>query len=525
MPEVSSSIQIALAVVLILYVIGLLALSIYANTRVNNEEDYLVAGRRLPLFLAWGTLMATWFGAASMVGACQAARDEGVLGTVLDPFACGVTLILAGLFFAKPLWEMKLLTMGDFYRQQYGTKAEILASVIQVFGYFAWIASQYTALAAIQHAYFGIPMYYGVMIAALVTMSYTMIGGMWSVTLTDTLQLVIALLGLVILSVAVFNHVGEGSTMAGIQTMFEKTPTERITLLPSGSAIVVLAWMGAWATGLFGNIPGQDLQQRVFAANGPGTARKACVLAGILYLAFGMLPVGLGLCSHLTHPAGEGVDEASILPQMAQAFLSPVMIVVFTVSVVSMIVSTATSAVLAPAAILGHNLLGRLRIFDGHHLFMERLSVMIVTAGGFFLASFDEEILGLLAVSLEIALVGLFVPLVMAMYGKPKGQLPAILAMSLGTGMWAIRFLFEEVYAPLPDDSELDYDVYLQTVLYAPEQVGPLLSRLAGIWGLIPANLLGFGMSFLGYFIGQLLTPKPMEKTAEELLEGDENSE
>ena len=90
------------------YVVFLLGISIYASRKVESEADYVVAGRRLPLFLAWGTLIATWFGAATMFAAAGAAREEGMLGVVLDPLACAGTLVLAGVFFARPLWRMEL---------------------------------------------------------------------------------------------------------------------------------------------------------------------------------------------------------------------------------------------------------------------------------------------------------------------------------------------------------------------------------------------------------------------------------
>jgi hypothetical protein len=114
------------------YVLFLLAISIYATGKVKDEADYVVAGRRLPLFLAWGTLIATWFGAAAMFAAAGAAREEGLLGVVLDPFACAGTLVLAGVFFARPLWRMELYTMADFYRVKYGKAAEIVGACIQV---------------------------------------------------------------------------------------------------------------------------------------------------------------------------------------------------------------------------------------------------------------------------------------------------------------------------------------------------------------------------------------------------------
>ena len=83
--DLSPAAKSLLAVALCGYVIFLLAISIFASRRVETEADYLVAGRRLPLFLAWGTLIATWFGAATMFAAAGAVREDGLLGVILDP--------------------------------------------------------------------------------------------------------------------------------------------------------------------------------------------------------------------------------------------------------------------------------------------------------------------------------------------------------------------------------------------------------------------------------------------------------
>lgn len=165
-----------LATIVIIYLLCLLLVSLYARQRIQSEEDYLVAGRRLPLFLAWGTLLATWFGAATMNGAAEAARHEGMRGTVLDPFASGLALIVAGLFFAKPLWEMKLLTLADFYASRFGRRAEFVASLIMVPGYFGWIAAQFIALADLQSSFFNIPSVPAMFIAFSVILAYTLIG-------------------------------------------------------------------------------------------------------------------------------------------------------------------------------------------------------------------------------------------------------------------------------------------------------------------------------------------------------------
>ncbi|MFN0195204.1 MAG: sodium:solute symporter family protein [Planctomycetaceae bacterium] len=507
---------IALTVALLIYLFGLVALSLFATKKVETEEDYLVAGRRLPLFLAWGTLLATWYGAASMMGASQAARDSGLIGVILDPFACAVTLVLSGMFFAVPLWEMKLLTIADFYRIKYGVKSEITSCLIQVPSYFGWIAAQYIALGAVMHAYYNIPLKYGILIGAGVTLFYTMIGGMWSVTLTDTAQIVVALAGLVVLAYSTFTQLGNSvagtpSFQAGWDVFmnYAEANPEKFTLWPTAGLASYMAWIGAWSTGLFGNLPGQDLNQRIFSSKDSWTARWACILAGVVYLIFGLIPVTLGLISNITHPHD---IEGKILPVMAGTFLSPAMAVIFVVSFVSIVVSTATSAVLAPATILGHNLLGRVKFFQGHHLLLDRVCVLLISLGGLFMAFSGESIMGLLDVSLSIALAALFIPLAMGIYGKPRGEMSGVLSMVLGFIFWITRYAVEKMIYSLPEGSELDYHDYLAS-LCPVETAGAFLHQCVLWYGVIPADLQGMFASLLGYFLGQWICGRPPKTT------------
>ena len=491
-----------LATVLILYLVALLALSLYANRRVQDEEDYLVAGRRLPLWLAWGTLLATWFGAATVLGAAEAARVEGLRGTILDPFASGVALVLAGLFFARPLWEMRLLTLADFYGRKFGPRAEVLASIIMIPGYFGWIAAQFIALAGIQETFFGIPPSIGIFIACGVVLTYTMIGGMWSVTLTDTLQIVVVLITLLILAVATLNQLG-GGIFGGCERLFEETPSDMLTLLPVAGTAAWVAWTATWANGALGNIPGQDLMQRVFAAQDATTARRACIIAGAVYIGFGLLPVMLGLASRILLPEDQDGD---ILAVLASQFLTPVLSVVFVVSLVSIIISTCTSAVLSPAAVLGHNLLGRMRVFHKRGLLVDRLSVLLVATAGVATAFSGKTILELLELSLSITFVSLFVPLVMGLYGRQtKRELPALLAMAFGFVVWLPREFFEIAVLPMPDDAAGSYPDFVFESMKDRQWPAPMCSVVFGCV-LLPSAISGVIASLLGYSLGQKLT-------------------
>jgi solute:Na+ symporter, SSS family len=506
LPELSSDSTRMLKIAMGVYALFLLGVSLVAARRVKNEEDYVVAGRRLPLWLAWGTLMATWFGAATINAAAESAKSDGLQGVILDPFACSATLIFAGLFFAKPLWKMKLFTIADFYRQRYGPKAELIGSAIQVPSNFSWVALQYAALGHIFHVYFDIPFVQGVYWAAGLTMIYTMVGGMWSVTLTDALQLVIALFGLLALGYAVFAspELGNGSVIDGVNIAMEKVRAKHPTHLdffPSpdapGRTMLIMGWIGAWATGLFGCIPGQDLQQRVFASKDENVAVKACILAGVLYLVFGMVPVLLGLTSSVTLPDVEG----NPIPYLANKYLSSGMTIVLIVSVVAMIVSTATSAVLAPATILGHNLLNRIPGVSRSPLLRDRLCVVFVSAGGVALAMAGESLMGLLDIALSIHLVALFIPVAMGIYGKPRGELTAILAMTFGFAAWSIRFVTEKVLLPIPGNLADKYEYYNEYL--ADHFPIERLRTAASNWAVIPEDFYGFGCCVIGYLLGQ----------------------
>lgn len=497
-----------LAIVLGLYLIGIFGLSLYAGARVRDSEDYLVAGRRLPLYLAWGTLLATWFGAATVLGAAEAARNEGVRGTILDPFASAGALVIAGLFFAKPLWKMRLLTIPDFYARTFGGRAEMVASLVLVPGYFGWVAAQYVALAGIQQTYFGIDPSFGILVAAGVVLAYTLIGGMWSVTLTDTLQVAVVLVTLLILGATAMDHLGNGSILEGIGRLIAETPSDRLTLLPQPGAAAAIVWAGTLAAGLFGNIPGQDLMQRVFSARDARTASRACVLAGVIYLLFGLIPVALGLASRITLP---GEDEGQILAVLAAEYLTTPLTVIFVVSLVSIIVSTCTSAVLSPAAILAQNVLRRAPALRDPGLFTDRLAVTVVTAASAAVAFSGRTILELLELSLSSVLVALFVPLVGGLYLGARSQRAALWAMVAGIVVWLTRELMEGLLLPMPETHEAaTYAGYIGAE-YGSARIGGFASAALYVFALLPSAVSGTLASTLGFLLGSSMSPRPVD--------------
>ncbi len=454
-----------LGYVLVMYVIGFVS-----YRRVRTLEDYVVAGRRLPLSLAWMTLLATWFGAGTLLTAADEVRSDGLQAAALDPFGAGICLILAGAFVAAPLWRMSLLTLPEFYRRKYGPRAEFIAAVIMVPSYFGWIAAQFVALAEVMHLFFGIPVEWGLTLVAIVGTGYTLMGGMWSVTLTDALQIALVMGCLLILAATVLMRLGAGDPFGGVERLLREVPAEKLEVIPTKTFASFVGWLGVLATGALGNIPGQDLMQRVFASKSERVARRACFIAGTAYLSFGLLPLMLALAGSVIFPEG---DQVKILPALAHEFLSPSLAVIFVVAILSAVLSTIDSAILAPACILAQNVFPRFTHADP--LRTNRLAVLLVATSSLVLAYVGDDAYALLENAYLMPLAGLFVPLILGLYSTPQSGKAAVASMLAGISIWGIHFA-------------LGWENFLEGIL--PDR-----------WFALPIALVAPGFALLVFFI------------------------
>ena len=186
----------------VLYLLVSIGIGLYAATRVHNAKDFAVAGRHLPLPIVTATVFATWFGAETVLGISATFVKEGMGGVVADPFGASLCLILAGLFFANKLYRMNLLTIGDFYRARYNRAVEFIAAVCIVVSYLGWVSAQIMALGLVFHAVSGgaVSQDAGMVVGALIVLTYTTFGGMWSVALLDFVQMTVIMCGMLFIA-------------------------------------------------------------------------------------------------------------------------------------------------------------------------------------------------------------------------------------------------------------------------------------------------------------------------------------
>ena len=289
--------QLALGIGLVTFFTVMVGISVWASRRIHTAEDFIVAGRGLSGIMTTATIMATWYAAETILVTADAVRTDGIQITVLEPIGIGTCLILAGVVFARRLWETKLLTLADVVGARFGTIAEKLQAFVSI-SYIGWVAVQLLGLAGVLNVYFGLPISTGVILITTVLTLYTLVGGLWSVAMTDIVQLGLLLIGIVILTFRVLAELGDGP-LSGAAALFDQLDAELLVWVPTGSFEEMQTWVGLIFIGVFANVATQDLAQRMFAARSARTAARSTVAAGVLYIFLRRVPGSSRTCRQL----------------------------------------------------------------------------------------------------------------------------------------------------------------------------------------------------------------------------------
>ncbi|MCK7559720.1 sodium:solute symporter family protein [Chitinophaga sedimenti] len=432
-----------LSAFVILYLLVTILIGRWAAKRVHSAADFVVAGKNLPLGISACVIFATWFGSETMLGATAEYAQHGLLGVMEDPFGASLCLVLVGLFYARKLYRFNILTFCDFFRIRYGRKAELVSALLMVPSYFGWIAAQIVAMGIVVNKVMGIDQTVAMIASGGLVMAYTYMGGMWSVSVTDFIQTIMIIAGLIIITIIVVNQAG------GISTVIEKTPPQYFRFFPDRNFSDWLRYLAAWMTIGLGSIPQQDVFQRLMSSKSETVAVRSSFLGALMYFTIGSLPLLIILCARILYPALFHEDPEGILPTMVLQHGNLFIQILFFGALLSAIMSTTSGAILAPATVLGENIIRPFfkELSDKKFLFIIRLSVVAVSILSLFMAVGNGNIYELVGASSILSLVSLFVPLTAGLYWKAATNAGAIASILAGT---AAYFLAEWFNSEIP---------------------------------------------------------------------------
>jgi len=152
------------------------ALGVYYGKYVKSEEDYTVAGRRLPAIVLAGTLMATWMGSGTVVGGTNSlAYNYGPWVAIIFGIASPIGIIVL-YFLAGKIRELSKRTVPDILELKYGPAARLLGSLIIMLAYVGIVSYQFKGIGFVLNAILGISTETGTTIAAIVVILIALFG-------------------------------------------------------------------------------------------------------------------------------------------------------------------------------------------------------------------------------------------------------------------------------------------------------------------------------------------------------------
>ncbi|NEQ42188.1 MAG: sodium:solute symporter [Leptolyngbya sp. SIOISBB] len=417
---------------IITFLLGTLGIGVWASQQIKGDSvNFLVAGRGLALPLAGATLMAQSVDSNATLGNTDLSSEFGFWAGAALPVGLSLCLLLTGLFLAKPMNRMGLITIPDFYRVKYGRTVELIAACIMSVSFSFLLAGNLVAGGFMFQNFLGLSYFGGITLLAVLVFAYTVSGGLFAVAYTDFIQVFIALLGawgLLIYVIANFGiDIAPGMGPLGF---------EQLTSVGAGAAI---NWASIIALG-FGNMVAIDFMARIFAAESPGTAQKACFVASagtlIVGIPFSIIALGAGGIFAQTGVTADG----PVLFALLENVIPPVLGLLVLAAILSASLSTADGAILGTSSVLAHNVMG-IRHASGHHaaggdrlLLITRLMAIVITILGCFLGLRVPQTGVLLLLAFDMSFAGLVVPLIGGLYwarATRQGALACILVGSL----------------------------------------------------------------------------------------------
>lgn len=278
--------------VIIVYLVAMITFGFWGLRRTKDVADYLVAGRKLgPIFFS-ATLVTVVIGGASTVGGVGLGYEFGISGMWMVA-AIGIGVIVLSLAFAPLLQRLRIYTVVQMLTLRYGHEATQGTSVVMLAYTLMLCATSTGAYASIFVVLFDWDRWLSVLVGGSVVLIYSVIGGMFSITLADVVQFVIMTVSLFLLMLPFsLYHAG------GWSGMRNRLDAEFFDIGGMGLQSIITYFV-VYTLGI---LIGQDIWQRVFTARSPVIARWGGFVAGVYILGFGVAGAIVGMAVSAIRP-------------------------------------------------------------------------------------------------------------------------------------------------------------------------------------------------------------------------------
>ena len=411
--------------VVIIYLVFICVLGVYLRRRIQRFADFMVAGRSAGLVVVASSFVGSHFGGGMTVGGAELGARSGLSG-VWYGLACGFSYLLL-LVVVKKVYALKQMTIADVLEHVYGTKrVRAIFAIIAFAGTMGIVGGQILAGGAM-FATFGVSRELGSIIAFLIIVAYCALSGLYGVMVTDTIQVAIGGLGVVLGTVLAVKKIGGLGALSAL-------PAQELSLFPPEMSTLV--WLVVPTTLL--GLVSQPAYQRVNACKDEKTAVRAPILGAFVVIVLAAFPVVAGMCAKVLWP---DLDPAMAVPQLLQEVFPPVVAAIFIAAILAAIMSTADSVLLAGVANVVRDIYQQILrpdASDRQLLKVSTIATIVIGLGALGITYLVPAIIDLFVLSYAIKVCGGLVPVVGGLLWKKGTEKGAWASFIVGIGFVAL---------------------------------------------------------------------------------------
>ena len=277
--------NLTVTVIVVLYLLVMLFIGWYSSKKITSNTDFMVAGRRLGPFLIAGTPAATEIGGGSSLGVVQQGMQNHGISAAWYIITMGFAFVILT-FLAPKFRAATVKTVPEYFRRRYGKSAGLITAIIMLLPLIGLTAGQFIASSVILSTMLGISYKTAVIIVALVVTIYSIMGGLWSVTLTDFIQVFLIIIGMIIAVPFAMNLAG------GWSNVVANVPAETFDMFKGYSPMAVISLTIMYVATF---TVGQEAVSRYYAARDGKAAKQGSILAAIINFIYAFIPAVLGI--------------------------------------------------------------------------------------------------------------------------------------------------------------------------------------------------------------------------------------
>lgn len=426
--------NLIVTIVVILYLLVMLFIGWYSSTKITSNTDFMVAGRRLGPILMAGTLAATEIGGGSSLGVVQNGMSGYGLSAAWYIITMGIAFVILS-FLAPKFREATVKTVPEYFRRRYGKSSGLITAIIMLLPLVGLTAGQFIASSVILSTMLGISYKVAVIIVAVVVTIYSIMGGLWSVTLTDFIQVFLIVIGMIIAVPFAMNHAGGwGAVMANI-------PPETMNLFQGYDlfAIVslVIMYVATFAVG-------QEAVSRFYAAKDGAAAKGGAWLAAIINFIYAFIPTILGIITLALINMGKfnaddfaAVGARYALPVLAIETMPAIICGLLFAGIISATMSSSDSDLLGAGSIFANDIYKAVlkpSATSEEVMKVTKIVMCLVGIASMFIALFNtQSIVTILMFCFTLRAAGTFFPYVIGHYWKKASTAGTVASLIAGT--------------------------------------------------------------------------------------------